>query len=33
VEEDDNPGFCRDLSVPELLETLNRTGSARGAAA
>lgn len=23
VEEDDNPGFCRDLTVPELLERLN----------
>ena len=25
VEEDDNPGFCRDLTVPELLETLNQS--------
>jgi hypothetical protein len=24
VEEEDNPGFCRDLTVPELLQVLNR---------
>lgn len=32
VEEDDNPGFCLDLTVPELLETLNRNARAGAAA-
>jgi hypothetical protein len=33
VEEDGNPGFCRDLTVPELLETLDRNVQADRAAA
>ena len=33
VEEDDNPGFCRDVTIPELLETLNRDVQAGRAAA
>jgi hypothetical protein len=33
VEKHDNPGFCRDLTVPELLETLNRDVHADRAAA
>jgi hypothetical protein len=32
VEEDENPGFCRNLTVPELLETLNRDGQGDRAA-
>ena len=33
IEEEDNPGFCRDLTVAELLEALNRNAQQPSVAA